>query len=55
MRNKTQLTNRDLDLPKDKTPNVRGGAFNGISALIAVTQLKADNANSTALSPAPTK
>jgi len=45
MRNKTQRTNRDLDLPKDTTTDVRGGAVDGISRLIAVTQMKADNAN----------
>ena len=49
MRNKTQRTDRDLDLPKNKTANVRGGAFDGISRLIAVTQMKVDNANNAAL------
>lgn len=35
---------RDLNLPKGKSGNVRGGGLNGIGALVAVTQLKAANA-----------
>jgi hypothetical protein len=39
------------DLPAENAEAVKGGALDGISRLVAVTQMKADTANNKAATP----
>ena len=45
----TNLNNETRELNLNDLEAVSGGALNGIAALIAVTQMKVDNANNNAM------
>jgi hypothetical protein len=46
------MTNKIRELSMDELETVSGGALDGISYLIAVTQMKVDNANNNAMAGA---
>ena len=46
------MSNEIRELSKDDLESVSGGGFAGIDALIAVTQMKVDNANNDAMAGA---